>query len=425
MWILASSSFKPTKVAVKASLIKPRFCATIPASSANPSAHTRKQSTDTTGASMIDRRILIHFDILLPLLIIPFVLVSYLLIGETSPAQNLKQTIYIFVGLGAFIVAFFIPIRQLDKSIVIFYWICIVLLVLVYIIGTKQLGAQRWISFGSFSLQPSEPVKIAIILLLGLHIHNNPPPPEGYGLKQFGILSAYILIPFVLILKQPDLGTALVVLFVGFGTLFLIGVNYKIWVGLLAIILIASPLIYGSLKPYQKKRIHDFIAEKPSYHVQQSIITIGSGGLFGKKKEDSTQTQLKFLPIATSDFIFAYFSERYGLLGGVALIALYAFLTIHVLSFSLIDPKDYRLRTMSCAIALLLFFYVVVNIAMTIGLAPVVGIPLPLFSYGGSSFITFMILFGLLENLLAFRFNFSYNANPLKVLLRSPRHRKA
>ena len=140
----ASSSFKPTKVAAKASLIKPRFCATIPASSANPSAHTRKQSTETrTGASTYYRRILIHFDILLPLLIIPFVLVSYLLIGETSPAQNLKQTIYIFVGLGAFIVAFFIPIRQLDKSIVIFYWICIVLLVLVYIIGTKQLGARN------------------------------------------------------------------------------------------------------------------------------------------------------------------------------------------------------------------------------------------------------------------------------------------
>lgn len=373
---------------------------------------------------MIDRRVLIHFDILLPILIIPIVLLSYLLIGEASPSQNLRQSIYILIGLCAFVVAFFIPIRQLNKSIVIFYWICIVLLILVYIIGTKQLGAQRWVTIGAFSIQPSEPVKIAIILLLGLHIHNNPPPPQGYGLKQFAILSGYILLPFVLILKQPDLGTALVVLFVGFGTLFLIGVNYKIWTAVIITTLVASPLIYGSLKNYQKKRIHDFIAEKPSYHVQQSIITIGSGGLFGKKKEDSTQTQLKFLPIATSDFVFAYFSERYGLVGGVVLLGLYIFLTLHILSFSLIDPKDYRLRVMACSVALLLFFYVAVNISMTIGLAPVVGIPLPLFSYGGSSFITFMIFFGLLENLLAFRFNFSYNVNPFKAILRSPKYRR-
>ncbi|WP_082942591.1 MULTISPECIES: FtsW/RodA/SpoVE family cell cycle protein [unclassified Helicobacter] len=373
---------------------------------------------------MIDRRILIHFDLLLPLLIVPIIALSYFLIGEASVTQNLKQTIYILLGFVAFLVAFFVPIRRLNKSIVIFYWLCIVLLILVYFIGTKQLGAQRWIMIGSFSIQPSEPVKIAIILLLGLHIHNNPPPPGGYGIKQFATLSFYILLPFVLILKQPDLGTALVVLFVGFGTLFLIGVNYKIWVAIIAGVLVASPLIYGSLKEYQIKRIHDFIAEKPSYHVQQSIITIGSGGLLGKKKEESTQTRLKFLPIATSDFIFAYFSERYGFLGGVALIALYCFLTLHVLSFSLIDPKDYRLRTMSCAIALLLFFYVSVNIGMTIGLAPVVGIPLPLFSYGGSSFITFMVLFGILENLLAFRFNFSYNPNPFKAILRNPRRKR-
>ncbi len=373
---------------------------------------------------MIDRRILTHFDFLVPVLLIPIIGISYFLIAEASATQNLKQTIYIITGIIAFFVTFFIPFRRLNKSIIFFYWLCIVLLVLVDVVGTKQLGAQRWITIGSFSIQPSEPIKIAIILLLGLHIQNNPPPPSGYGLKHFCILSFYILLPFLLILSQPDLGTALVVLFMGFGTLFLIGVNYKIWVTLLLSILIASPLIYGSLKDYQKKRIHDFISEKPSYHVQQSIITIGSGGLLGKSKEDSTQTQLKFLPISTSDFIFAYFVERFGFIGVLGLMFVYGLLTLHILFFSVIDLRDYRLRTTACAIALLLFFYTAVNTAMTIDLAPVVGIPLPLFSYGGSSFITFMILFGILENLLAFRFNFSYNFSPLKAILHRPKRRK-
>ncbi len=366
---------------------------------------------------MIDRRILTHFDFLLPALIIPIVGVSYYLIAQMSETQNLKQTVYIIVGIIAFLIAFLTPLRRLEGIIKIFYWVCIIALVLVDLIGTKQLGAQRWLTIGAFSIQPSEPVKIAIILLLGFQISTNPPPPQGYNIRQFCILSFYILLPFVLILLQPDLGTALVVLFMGFGTLFLIGVNYKIWMGLIILAMIASPLLYGSLKDYQRKRIHDFLSEKPSYQIQQSIITISSGGLFGKDKQNATQTQLRFLPIATSDFIFAYFAERFGFVGIIFLILIYCVLTIHILTLSLLDPKDYRLKTTACAIALLLFFYVAVNIAMTINLAPVVGIPLPLFSYGGSSFITFMVLFGILENLLAFRFNFSYNPNPFKSIL--------
>ncbi len=368
---------------------------------------------------MIDRRIFTHFDFILLILIVPIVGMSYFLIAQISPAQSIKQTIYIVVGIIAFLGAFFTPFRRLDGWISIFYWFCIILLILVEIIGTKQLGAQRWITIGSFSLQPSEPIKIAIILLLGAKISTNPPPSQGYGVKQFGILSLYILLPFFLILLQPDLGTALVVLFMGFGTLFLVGVNYKIWTALIISALVASPLLYGSLKDYQKKRIKDFISEKPSYHVQQSIITIGSGGIIGKDKESATQTKLRFLPISTSDFIFAYFTERFGFIGVLVLITIYCFLSIYILALSLIDPKDYRLKTTAYATALLVFFYAAVNIAMTINLAPVVGIPLPLFSYGGSNFITFMILFGILENLLAFKFNFSYNPNPFRAISRT------
>lgn len=370
---------------------------------------------------MIDRRILTHFDFLLPVIVTPIIAMSFFLINEANEAMNIKQSIYIGVGFLLFWIIFFIPFRKLGKSISIFYWICILLLLIVDIYGTTKLGAQRWITIPGLgiSLQPSEPVKVAIILMISNFVYHNPPPKNGYFFKEFFKISFYILLPFVLILKQPDLGTAMVVLLMGFGILFLIGVNYKVWLSILLGILIASPLIYGSMHDYQRKRIHDFISEKPSYHVRQSVITIGSGGLFGKSKENSTQTQLKFLPISTSDFIFAYYVERFGFVGAILLLGLYVGLILHILSFCFIDSRDYQLRVVASAVCILIFVYMSVNIGMTIGLAPVVGIPLPMFSYGGSSFITFMVLFAILENLLAFRFNFEYNSNPLRGIFKN------
>ena len=142
--------------------------------------------------------------------------------------------------------------------------------------------------------------------------------------------------------------------------------------------------------------------------MRQSIIAIGSGGLKGKPKDEATQTHFKFLPIATSDFIFAYTIERFGFVGAAALIALYALLILHLLSLNYGLKDDYFTQTMTSGIGILLFIYVSVNIMMTIGFAPVVGIPLPFYSYGGSSFVTFMCLFGILQNLLAFRFDSTY-----------------
>lgn len=279
--------------------------------------------------------------------------------------------------------------------------------------GTKKLGAQRWIEipFTPFSIQPSEILKIALMLMLALVIRQNPPPKDGYDWQEFGRISLLILLPFFIILAQPDLGTALTVLFMGFGMLFLIGVNKKIWITLTLLFAIASPLIYQyGIRDYQKKRIHDFLSEKPSHQVNQSIIAIGAGGLRGKNKDEATQSQLKFLPIATSDFIFAYYMERFGFLGGISLIGIYMFLIFHILSYCLLNAKDYFLKVVSSCIAILLFVYMSVNIAMTIGFAPVVGLPLPLFSYGGTSFMTFILMFAILENLLAFRFDLKYNS---------------
>ena len=163
------------------------------------------------------------------------------------------------------------------------------------------------------------------------------------------------------------------------------------------------------IKDYQKKRITDFISEKPSYHVQQSIIAIGSGGLTGKLSEEATQTQLKFLPIATSHFIFAYFVERYGFLGAMGLIFLYVLLIMHLFTINYYFKDDYIVRAFASGLGLLIFFNMSINILMVIGFAPVVGLPLPLFSYGGSSFINFIVTFAILENLLAFRYMNLYN----------------
>jgi rod shape determining protein RodA len=319
-----------------------------------------------------------------------------------------KQLIYFIAAAILFVFFFFFPIRKFSWLIPIFYWFNVLLLVAVKLFGHSRLGAQRWldIPFVNFTLQPSELMKPAMILMLAYLIKNSPPDSDkGYGIGEFLKLSIYIMIPFLLILKQPDLGTALILFFLGYGILFIIGVNYKIWLSIFGVIVLITPLVYNNLHEYQKKRISDFLAEKPSYHVRQSIIAIGSGGITGKSKDEATQSHMKFLPIATSDFIFAFYMERFGFWGGLTLIAIYALLILHFLMITLYMKGDYFAQVLSASLALMFFLYTGVNIAMTIGYAPVVGLPLPLFSYGGSSFITFIILIGIFENLVAFRFN--------------------
>jgi rod shape determining protein RodA len=338
---------------------------------------------------------------------------SYFLIHELHPALADKQLIYFSTGLIIFVVFFLLPIRKLLWLIPVFYWINIGLLLSVEFLGVTKLGAKRWLEvpFLNFTIQPSEITKIAFIMMLGYLIKNNPPDSErGYGLKDFLIFSIYIIIPFILILIQPDLGSALILLIVGYGVLFIVGVNYKIWIGILISIAVATPLIYSSLHTYQKKRIKDFVAEKPSYHVRQSIIAIGSGGLTGQVESKATQSHLKFLPIAMSDFIFAFYIERFGFWGGVLLIIVYALIILHLLMILIYMKGDYLTQVVVASLVFLFFLYTGINIAMTLGFAPVVGLPLPLFSYGGSSFLTFIILIGILENLLSFRHDELYDS---------------
>jgi rod shape determining protein RodA len=296
------------------------------------------------------------------------------------------------------------------------YWLNIGLLIAVEFFGHSRLGAQRWIDipFINATIQPSEFVKPALILMLAYLISKNPPQINGYRIKEFLRLSFYILLPFVFIVKEPDLGTALVLLLIGYSILFYIGVYWKIWIFLFGIIIIGSPLAYKFvLHDYQRTRITDFLSEKPSYHVRQSIIAIGSGGWNGKDKEEATQTQMRFLPIATSDFIFAFVVERTGFLGALGLILLYVLLILHLFSLSIFN-KDYLIKVVTVAISFMIFIYMGVNISMTIGYAPVVGVPLPMFSYGGSSFLNFMVLFAIMQNLITFRYKDLYDVRGTK-----------
>jgi len=363
-----------------------------------------------------DKRILAQFDFVSIILIIPLVITSHWLIGEVVPALANKQSAYVGVALLAFVFVFFLPIRKMSWLIPLVYWVNILLLLAVEFFGHARLGAQRWIDipFVNATIQPSEFVKPALILMLAYLINRNPPPINGYRLKEFLKISFYILLPFFLIAKEPDLGTALVLLLIGYGVLFYVGVHWKILATIATAIILFSPIAYKFLlHDYQKVRIKDFMSEKPSYHVQQSIIAIGSGGWTGKSKDEATQTQMRFLPIATSDFIFAFLTERTGFLGALGIILIYVMLILHLLSLSIFNT-DYYIKVVTIAISFMIFIYMGVNISMTIGFAPVVGVPLPMFSYGGSSFINFIILFAIMQNLITFRYKDLYDKRGTK-----------
>lgn len=366
----------------------------------------------------IDRRILAHFDFITIILLIPLIFTSGWLIYEIHPTLGQKQMFYTFVGAGVFIALFLLPIRRMLWMIPIAYWTSILLLIAVEFVGHSRLGAKRWIEIPliHFTLQPSELLKPAFVLMLAYLISRTPPPRDGYRLKEFLKLSFYILMPFLLIAKEPDLGTATVLVMLGYGILFIVGVYWKVWIGVITAFVISLPLIYSQMHDYQKQRLHDFVGEKPSYHVEQSIIAVGSGGFFGKNKEDATQTQMKFLPIASSDFIFAYVVERFGFFGAFLLILLYAAIITHLLLIAF-WTEDYYIKVVAGGLSLLFFIYMSVNIAMTIGFAPVVGVPLPMFSYGGSSFINFIVILAILENLLAYRFRYLYGDTGKKSFL--------
>lgn len=286
--------------------------------------------------------------------------------------------------------------RWLDYSYAIF-GLNLLLLFLVLFIGSPYLGAKRWISLGLFSLQPSEFCKVSFILALTKFVSDNSNNIKSFKMVLLSLL--FCAVPVFLIIKQPDLGTALVFLPIFFVILFAAGAKIKHLLFILLAGALSSPFLWNMLKLYQKKRLLVFLNPNidplgAGYTIIQSKIAIGSGGLFGKGWLSGTQNQLNFLPERHTDFIFSIIGEEWGFAGSAILLGLF-FLLIRRLLLIADGTNDRSGKLLIAGIVALIWFQVLINIAMTIGLMPVVGLPLPLVSYGGSNLLTIMILVSL------------------------------
>lgn len=318
--------------------------------------------------------------------------------GRLSLSAKL-QLIWFFVGLLAMFVVMFIDYHSFAHWSNIIYGLSLFLLLLVVLKGEEGGGAQRWISLGPFRLQPSEFAKLSLVVTLAKHLENK---KSFDNIKDLGSVFLHVVAPIILIAKQPDLGTSLVVIVMVFGMLFVAGLSYKL-IGLIAGAGILSlPLLWNFLIPFQKKRILVFINPYldplgSGYNVIQSKIAIGSGRLFGKGLFQGTQNQLDFLPVKHTDFIFAVLGEELGFLGGLLLFALLFALLYYTVKIAF-KARDLLGTYMVIGVASMWTFQILVNVGMNIGIMPVTGIPLPFVSYGGSSFIMNMMAVGLVLN---------------------------
>ena len=280
----------------------------------------------------------------------------------------------------------------------------IVLLVLVAVAGDVGKGAQRWLDLGVVRFQPSEILKLAVPMMCAWYLHQRPLPPSA---RDVGIVLAVVVLPVLLIAEQPDLGTALLVAAAGIIVLVMGGLSWAFIAGGVALMGAAVPLAWHFLHDYQRQRLLTLLdpqsdALGAGYHIIQSQIAIGSGGVFGKGWTNGTQAQLEFLPERSTDFIFAVIGEELGLLGLFALLVGYAFIVGRGLYMAM-QCRDAFARLLGGSIALTFFVYAFVNAGMVMGLLPVVGVPLPLVSYGGTSFVTLMAGFGILMSLYSSR----------------------
>ena len=279
-----------------------------------------------------------------------------------------------------------------------------VLLLIVAAIGHVGMGAQRWLNLGLFRFQPSELMKLAVPMMCAWYLHERPLPPGWGGLAAMGTL---ILVPVALVAAQPDLGTAALIAVAGALVIVLAGLRLRVMLGLLTLAAAAAWFGWSFMHDYQRKRVLTFLNPQTDplgagYHIIQSQIAIGSGGVFGKGWMNGSQAQLEFLPERSTDFIFAVIGEEFGLLGLLLLLLLYVFVVGRAIYLAT-QTQDTFARLLAGSLALTFFVYVFINAGMVTGLLPVVGVPLPLVSYGGSSVVTVLAGFGILMALYSRR----------------------
>jgi rod shape determining protein RodA len=276
------------------------------------------------------------------------------------------------------------------------------LLSMVLITGYIGKGAQRWLDLGFFRFQPAEIMKIAVPLMVAWIIAKRPLP---VGIVPLLMASLCIVVPVALVIMQPDLGTAILIAVSGLLVIFVAGLNWRYIVATFGLITAAAPLMWFNLHEYQQRRIitlFDPYADPlgAGYHTIQSTIAVGSGGLYGKGWVGGTQSQLEFIPERSTDFIFAVFAEEFGLIGSLVLLTLYLVIVGRGLIIAF-NARDSFSRLLAASLTLTFFFYVFVNVGMVTGVVPVVGVPLPLISYGGTSMVTLMAGFGILMSIHA------------------------
>ncbi len=348
---------------------------------------------------------LVHWRIDLPLLVALslcitlglFVLYSA---SDRSSAVVIDQGIRIGIGACAMLIIAQIPPDWLR---VVAPWAFIggtVLLVLVVLLGDAAMGAQRWLDLGVVRFQPSEIMKIAVPLTVAGYLHERSLPPRP---AHVGAAALIIAVPAVLVADQPDLGTAVLITAAGACVLYFAGLSWRMIGALVLVAAAAAPLLWFNMHDYQQQRVLTFLnpTRDPTgsgYHIIQSKIAIGSGGLFGKGWLNGSQGHLNFLPESDTDFVFAVFAEEAGLLGVIALLALYSFIVARGLYIAMKSQNTFQ-RLIAGSLSLTFFIYVFINIGMVVGLLPVVGVPLPLISYGGTSMVVLLAAFGMLMSI--------------------------
>lgn len=363
----------------------------------------------------MDRRLFEHFDMILMLFIcMVCIMALFNLYSASFPHNNygvapyIRQGYFFLMGFCLFVFVISFDYQELHSLNYPFYVLIVTLLLIAFFIGDKAGGAQRWINLGFFKLQPSEPAKLMLVIALA-SFYSRKEVVEGYSIKQLVVPVILTAIPFVLILLQPDLGTALMlgIIFVSMTVFVKLRVSTYAIMGSLALGLGAFAW-EQLLKPYQKQRIQTFLNPEKDpmghgYQIVQSKIAVGSGGTFGKGYMEGTQGHLHFLPERHTDFAFSVWGEEWGFVGSLIFLGIYFLLLlwgIHVAMYA----KDRFGVLLAFGIVTLIFWQAVINLLMILGFLPVVGIPLPLVSYGGSSLLTTLLALGILMNVRMRRF---------------------
>jgi len=320
--------------------------------------------------------------------------------GDGSIELVQKQGVRLGLAFLMMIIVAQIPQHQLYLWTPWIFALGIILLVLVLMAGDVGKGAQRWLDVYVIKFQPSEMMKLVTPMMLAWYLSERPLPP---GFKSLVISALLVLVPTLLIARQPDLGTAILVAAAGFFVVFLSGIRWRVLLVTLLGLLALAPILWHWMRDYQKQRVLTLLNPESDplgsgYHIIQSKIAIGSGGLYGKGWLNGTQSQLDFLPERHTDFIFAVFSEEFGMMGAVVLLSLYAFIILRALYIATRAQDNFG-RLLAGSLSLTFFVYLFVNVGMVSGILPVVGVPLPLVSYGGTSMVTLMIGFGILMSI--------------------------